>query len=69
MKAIDGLATSAATLCRDNCQLIGEPINRIRSAGKKNGNYKNCVFSSAATLCRDNCQLIGKLINRTRSAR
>ena len=29
---------SAATLCRDNCQLIGEPINRTRSAGKKNRN-------------------------------
>ena len=31
-----GVVTSAATLCRDNCQLIGEPINRTRSSGKKN---------------------------------
>ena len=30
------LPTSAATLCRNNCQLIGYLINRNRSAGKKN---------------------------------
>ena len=27
------LHISAATLCRDNCQLIGKLINRTRSAG------------------------------------
>ena len=32
------VVTSGETLCRDNCQLIGMPYFRTRSAGKNNRN-------------------------------
>ena len=35
---IHSIITSGETLCRDNCQLIGMPFFRTRSAGKNNRN-------------------------------